>query len=557
MNRKLVSLLIGLVSLLGLSWGEGPNVTDAMVTIGSTRWYSQEIAHEDLLLIAQKENKPVLTVFSAIWCGPCQQLKETAFKKDEFKSVAAKVILQYIEQTTPKGQAYCQRFAVRGYPTMKIFSPEGNQLEEAGQPERTPEGFSIWIDNVKSGDNIYAHRQSVKNHPDDLTARMKLARSIGHNQLEETFAHLDAILNAEHAAAKQPDIFLEAMEMKAQLAEYHLNQISYKRAKDPKNCPSVITLPEYPALKLHMDHLYESYIPDKFRFSLKKGWIFTFTKWYVTTEEYTKVIELFEKYGRDQESVNWVRTKNCIEAVIKAYGKLEQYEKMNQLLAAFRKQILSDGSLAGDMNTSYAYLGAQRALIDLFLEQNNRGQAEEHLVQLLTDFQTTKVDRHDQLLMFAYGSKEKLALPYFLPKAEAALKAATSKDRYGYYFIFGKMLTASGQKDKAKALFIGGLEDPELIAGLPADQQALMKAQMIHGLAENEIFDPETLRVGEELLKKQRTVSALSAVSMLKAGLDDAAGAIALLEEAKSLESDAQKKADFEKRIADLKQKQK
>ncbi len=80
---------------------------------------------------------------------------------------------------------------------------------------------------------------------------------------------------------------------------------------------------------------------------------------------------------------------------------------------------------------------------------------------------------------------------------------------------------------------------------------------MIHGLAENEIFDPETLRVGEELLKKQRTVSTLSAVSMLKAGLDDAAGAIALLEEAKSLESDAQKKADFEKRIADLKQKQK
>lgn len=557
MNRKLVSLLIGLVSLLGLSWGEGPNVTDAMVTIGSTRWYSQEIAHEDLLKIAQKENKPILTVFSATWCGPCQQLKETAFKKDEFKSVADKIILQYIEQTTQKGQAYCQRFTVRGYPTMKIFSPEGDQLEEAGQPVRTPEGFSLWIDKVKSGDNIYTHRKNVKNHPDDLAARINLARSLFDVDVQEGFDHLDFIISRTDLSTTNPAIYQEAMELKTGRIDYLLSALQWKNKNRSNELPGVKTLAEYPALRKHMETVYESWAPDKFKYLLKKNWLYTFINWYATSEEYSKVIELFEKYGSAGETVHWDKIQNCFGDVLLAYLKLRQDNKMEKRLAEFRDHILSDGSLASDMNTSYAYLSAQQVLINHYLKQNQRRQAEKHLIQLMNDFQKANVNRHDQLLMYLYGSKEKLALPYFLPMAEAALMASTSKDRYSHYLIYGEILTAAGQKDKAKKLFIGGLEDPELIAGLPADQQALMKAQMIHGLAENEIFDPETLRVGEELLKKQRTVSTLSAVSMLKAGLDDAAGAIALLEEARSLESDAQKKADFEKRIADLKQKQK
>ncbi len=555
MKQNVLFLLIGLICIGGLSWGEEPVTTSPTVTIGSTRWYSQDIAHEDLLKIAQKENKPILTVFSAVWCGPCQQLKETALKKDEFKSVADKVILQYVEQTTPKGQAYCQRFAVRGYPTLKIFSPEGEQLEEAGQPERTPEGFSLWIDKVKSGDNIYTHRKNVKDHPDDLAARMKLARSIGHSQMEETFTHLDVILNSNNAANKYPDTHQEAMEQKGQLAGYYLSQLGYNRTKGSPSRPSLTTLPEYPALKKHMDLLLEHCVPDKFRFAMKENWLYTFTKWYATTEEYAKVVDLFEKYGREGETVNWDKYRIGVEEVLQAYGKLEQTPKLAELLAGYRDHILANGSLAGDMGTSYSYLGAQRALIDLYLEQNKREEAEKQLILLMNDFKENKINRHDLLLMHFYGNKEKLAIPYFLPMAEAALKASTSKERYAYYFYYGGLLTAAGEKDKAKKLFIGGLEDPQLVAGLPADQQALMKAQMIHGLAENELFDAEALRVGEELLQKQRTASTLSAVSKLKAGTGDAVGAVRLLEEAKTLETDAQKKADYDKRITDLKAK--
>lgn len=529
--------------------------TEGTVAIGSTRWYSEEIAHEDLLKIAQTENKPILTVFSAAWCGPCQQLKETAFKKDEFKSVADKVILQYIEQTTPKGQAYCKQFSITSYPTLKIFSVKGDQLEEHGTPKRTVEGFNEWIDKVKAGDHLLAARRKVAEHPDDLAARMTLARSIGHYQMEEAFTHLDTILNKETAAAEQPDAYQEAMELKGQMAGYFLDRLNYERNKNSPKRPSVTSLPEYPAFKQHMDRLYESGVPDQFRFSLKEGWIYTFTKWYTKTEEYTKVVELFEKFGRSKGTINWDKTKNSIEDIIKAYGKIDQKENMNGLLAAFRKQILSDGSLASDMGTSYAYLGAQRALIDLYLEQSKREEAEKQLIQLMNDFKQNKISRHDMLLMHFYGNKEKLALSHFLPMAEAALKASNSKERYAYYFYYGGLLTANGEKDKAKALFIGGLEDPGLVAGLPTDQQALMKAQMIHGLAENEIFDPEALRAGEELLKKQRTASTLSAVSKLRNGMGDSDGAVTLLEEAKTLETDAQKKADYDKHIAELKAK--
>ena len=271
------------------------------------------------------------------------------------------------------------------------------------------------------------------------------------------------------------------------------------------------------------------------------------------SKDHAKVIELFEKYGRNHETVNWDKALFCVEDVMKAYAEMKQNENMTGLLAALRSHILSDGNLATNMRESYAYLGAQRVMIDLFLEQNNREDAEKHLVQLLNDLKQHKVDRHDYLLMHFYGIKQKLALPHFLPMAEAALKASTSKDRYAHYFNYGEMLTAAGQRNKARTLFIEGLDDPRLVDGLPPERQALMKAQMIHGLADNGIFDTEALRIGEDLLKQQRTASTLSAVSKLRAGMGDTPGAIGLLEEARDLEPDPKKKSGYEKRIADLK----
>ena len=274
MKQKLVFLLVGLVGFVGLSWGVEKDASAPTVTIGSTAWYSQEIAHEELLKIARKEKKPILTVFSALWCNPCRHLKEETFKKGAFKTVAEKVILQYIEQTTPNGQAYCEQFAITSYPTMKIFSPEGEQLEEYGMPERSVEGFNQWIDKVKSGDHLLAARRNVEKNPHDLAARMKLARSIGYYRMEEAFTHLDAILDSDQAAKPRPDSFHEAMELKGQLAAYYLNQLSYNRAKGSSSRPSVTSLPEYPALKRHMDRLFESYVPDQFRFSLKENWLY-------------------------------------------------------------------------------------------------------------------------------------------------------------------------------------------------------------------------------------------------------------------------------------------
>lgn len=552
MKKTVLIPIFLLMSLFLQSQHEASSSDPLKITIGSTEWYSEAIAHEDLLKIAHKENKPILTVFSAAWCGPCQQMKKTAFLDEGFRKVADQVILQYIEQTTPQGKVYCQRFAVRGYPTIKMFSPTGEQLEEEGTPERTAAGFLTWVSKVKAGDNLFETRRKAREKPDDPGVRLKLAKSLGHHGLEESHRHLNQILADPDLEKKSPDLFQEAMELKGQLAEYHLSQLSYSRATGPGSYPPIQTLPEYAALRRHMDHLFQLWAPDKFRFSLQKNWLYTFMTWYAKTGEYERLTAIFEQYGRHDRQVDWEKCSNSIEHVMKAYGQLGQVEKMTALLDEFRRHLLDKGNLNQDMYAGYAFVGAYRALIDHHLERNHPKEAEAVLAAALADLKANQISAFDQLFLHFYGIEKKLAPSLFLDQAEADLKASTSKDRFARYFTLGSLLCAAGQRDRARVLFESGLEDPQLIAGLPEDQQALMKAQMIHGLAENGFFDEAALKLGETLLAKQRTPSTLSAVASIRAGLGHQSEAILLLTEAKGLSRDPEKIAGYEKKISEL-----
>ena len=77
---------------------------------------------------ARAEKKPVLLYWGAKWCPPCNQLKATLFNRADFIEQSKAFVAVGIDGDAPGAQKLGTRFKVRGYPTMILFSPAGNEI---------------------------------------------------------------------------------------------------------------------------------------------------------------------------------------------------------------------------------------------------------------------------------------------------------------------------------------------------------------------------------------------------------------------------------------------
>lgn len=74
------------------------------------------------------ENKPVLLYWGAVWCPPCNQLKATLFNRQDFIERSRHFVPVYVDGDGPGAQKLGTRFRVRGYPTVVLFSPAGQEI---------------------------------------------------------------------------------------------------------------------------------------------------------------------------------------------------------------------------------------------------------------------------------------------------------------------------------------------------------------------------------------------------------------------------------------------
>jgi thioredoxin-related protein len=77
---------------------------------------------------AKTEKKPVLLYWGAKWCPPCNQLKATLFNRADFIEQSKAFVAVGIDGDAPGAQKLGTRFKVRGYPTLILFSPAGNEI---------------------------------------------------------------------------------------------------------------------------------------------------------------------------------------------------------------------------------------------------------------------------------------------------------------------------------------------------------------------------------------------------------------------------------------------
>lgn len=137
-------VLLSLLALLGGFIGAfaGGDETGDAATLTSTTF-------EGHLASEQKEGRPVLVMFHVNWCKVCQKtFPKFATASTLVKTAGFPMSFAHVDCTSDK--TLCSRFAVKGYPTIKLFSAESDVEPRPYKSPRTEEGFTKYAERMTS-----------------------------------------------------------------------------------------------------------------------------------------------------------------------------------------------------------------------------------------------------------------------------------------------------------------------------------------------------------------------------------------------------------------------
>ncbi|MBT5143409.1 MAG: thioredoxin fold domain-containing protein [Gemmatimonadetes bacterium] len=105
------------------------------VEVADIAWFEGTV--EQAFAEAQTQQRPVYLYWGAVWCPPCQEIKNTVFKSKQFIAQTEQFIPVYLDGDTQQAQTWGETFGVKGYPTMIVFNPAGDEIT------RIPGGIDI------------------------------------------------------------------------------------------------------------------------------------------------------------------------------------------------------------------------------------------------------------------------------------------------------------------------------------------------------------------------------------------------------------------------------
>lgn len=146
--KTIISLAFTLCAIILLSGCDKPASGKATSTAGpavaetSTADKTQGIAWfkgsvDEAFKKASTEKKPLFLYWGAVWCPPCEEIRNTVFKSQDFIALTHLFIPVYVDGDSDNAQAIGERFGVKGYPTMIVFNPAGEEVT------RIPGGIDI------------------------------------------------------------------------------------------------------------------------------------------------------------------------------------------------------------------------------------------------------------------------------------------------------------------------------------------------------------------------------------------------------------------------------
>ena len=100
---------------------------------------------EKAMQVAKQANKPILVMFSATWCPPCNDMKKEVLTQPQIRQQLAAWVPVYLDEA--KEPDLVKRFKIEAFPTFVMLNNQGNEMDRfmGGRPLKE---FSTRIDEV-------------------------------------------------------------------------------------------------------------------------------------------------------------------------------------------------------------------------------------------------------------------------------------------------------------------------------------------------------------------------------------------------------------------------
>ncbi len=119
--KKVLSTILALLAISATAFGAG-------FPKGSPKFHTD---YNAAMKMAQEKKKPLLVVFSATWCPPCQANKRDVYPSSAVKPFHDDFVWVYLDTDVKKNVAIAQKFAVSGIPHIQFVNSNGKSIDQS------------------------------------------------------------------------------------------------------------------------------------------------------------------------------------------------------------------------------------------------------------------------------------------------------------------------------------------------------------------------------------------------------------------------------------------
>lgn len=133
--KKIIALLLAAVTVTTLA-SDFPKNSPKFKSSASTA-----------LSAGKKEDKPVILVFSASWCPPCQAMKKDVYPSAAVQAYHDKFIWAYLDVDDASNEKAAKKAGVSGIPHIQFLDSQGNEIDKQ-VGSNSPEAFVKTLESV-------------------------------------------------------------------------------------------------------------------------------------------------------------------------------------------------------------------------------------------------------------------------------------------------------------------------------------------------------------------------------------------------------------------------